>query len=67
MSTINPQELISTLKSQHRGLQADLSLALAAADGKGAAQGLAKFKTDLLAHLKLEDEVFYPDYLEKKE
>jgi len=69
---INPEELISTLKTQHRTLQADLAQALndatSGTGGKGATivSALAKFKTDLLEHLKLENGEFYPDYLEKK-
>jgi regulator of sigma D len=60
---INPQELISTLKSQHRTLQADLALVL---KDVSPLPDLIKFKNDLLEHLKLENEVFYPDYIDKK-
>jgi len=59
----SPQELVSTLKAQHRSLQADLSAAL---DGTNSALALTKFRNDLLEHLQLENEVFYPDYLEKQ-
>ena len=60
---INPQELISTLKSQHRTLQTDLALAM---KDVSPLPDLIKFKNDLLEHLKLENEVFYPDYIDKK-
>ena len=69
---INPQELVSTLKSQHRTLQADLALATEDAKSDTESKGvsilssLTKFKNDLVEHLKLENEVFYPDYLDKK-
>jgi len=69
---MNPQELITTLKDQHRTLQNDLSLALNNSNATGSLVGstivenLSKFKKDLLEHLKLENGEFYPDYLEKK-
>jgi len=69
---MNSQELISTLKSQHLTLQADLSSALEKAglgvkdNGEDIVSDLTKFKNDLLGHLKLEKETFYPDYLDKK-
>jgi regulator of sigma D len=67
---VNPQELIATLKTQHRTLQTDLSLALEDSKsentGKDISLQLIKFKTDLLEHLKLENGEFYPDYLDKK-
>lgn len=67
-----PQELITTLKNQHRSLQFDLSLALENSrietekEDKNILFDLEKFKKDLSEHLKLENEVFYPDYLAKK-
>ncbi len=68
--TINSQGLILTLKNQHRALQADLSLVLEKIEVGGLGDeivlNLTKFKNDLLEHLKLENETFYPDYLEKK-
>ena len=69
---MDPQELVSTLKSQHRTLQADLALATEDAKSDTESKGvsilssLTKFKNDLVEHLKLENDVFYPDYLEKK-
>lgn len=69
---MNPQDLISALKSQHRTLQADLSSALERTtsgvkeNGESIVSDLTKFKNDLLGHLKIENEVFYPDYLDKK-
>lgn len=69
---MEPQELITALKSQHRTLQSDLSSALektnAEAEDKGEniLSDLTKFKTELLAHVKMEGEMFYPDYLHKK-
>lgn len=57
--------------NQHRGLQADLFLVLTNSKSKTDKKGkeillnLKKFKNDLSAHLKLENGVFYPDYLNK--
>lgn len=68
----NPQDLIAKLKAQHRTLQADLSSALddskldTGKNGESIVAKLTKFKSDLLEHLKLENEEFYPDYLDKK-
>ena len=68
----NPQELISTLKIQHRALQADLSIVQDELT-KGLSVktdtvilALTKFRNDLIEHLKLENNEFYPDYLDKK-
>jgi hypothetical protein len=61
---MNPQELIATLKSQHRELQADL--AIESEKGEDIAPRLSKFKVDLLGHLKLENGIFYPDYLDRQ-
>lgn len=69
---MDQQKLISTLKSQHRTLQEDLSLALSKANlaienkGEAIILDLVKFKDDLMGHLKIEKEIFYPDYLDKK-
>jgi len=69
----NPQELITILKTQHRGLQNDLKLVLdelnseTTLNSRVVVSKLAKFKDDLLAHLKLENGEFYPDYLAKKD
>lgn len=69
---MNPQELVTTLKEQHRMLQADLSVALENSkietkeSLESVVSGLAKFRSNLLAHMKLEGEQFYPDYFEKK-
>ena len=64
---MEPQELISTLKNQHRILQSDLSSALEVNKrGENIILDLIKFKNDLLEHLKLENETFYTDYLDKK-
>ncbi|MEI8232819.1 MAG: hemerythrin domain-containing protein [bacterium] len=66
---MNKQELIDTLKSQHRQLRADLTKAINEAK-EGVVKNeteilffLAKFKEDLKVHITLENEVFYPDYL----
>ncbi len=64
-------ELVTKLKEQHQALLHDLDgiARLAAAPVEGTdreiCSGLEQFKTDLLSHLKLEDGVFYPDYLDK--
>lgn len=69
---MNSQELVVKLKSQHRMLQADLSLALKKVETEEKIKGeeivlsLEKFKSDLLEHLKSESEEFYPDYMDKK-
>jgi len=69
---MNPQDLIATLKSQHKLLQSDLASTLEEASNQNwinsekISELLTKFKTDLLEHLKLEDEEFYPNYLSKK-
>jgi len=69
----NPQELITTLKAQHRGLQSDLTNVLGelksetVLNASAVISKLAKFKEDLIEHLKLENGEFYPDYLHKKE
>ena len=53
---MTPQELIDTLISQHRLLQKYLTSEL----------NLELFKITLDEHLKLEDEQFYPRYMELK-
>jgi len=66
---MNPQDLISTLKAQHRSLKAELALALSnleSGEEDKIPSNLAKFKNDLEEHLKLENVEFYPDYLNKK-
>ncbi|MFA4942240.1 MAG: hemerythrin domain-containing protein [Patescibacteria group bacterium] len=69
---MNPPELIAQLKNQHATLRSDLAAALLEIDSAHDNQGelivldLVKFKADLLNHLKLENEVFYPDLLAKK-
>jgi hemerythrin-like domain-containing protein len=69
----NPLKLITTLKAQHRGLQNDLNIVAdelkleTTSINSVIIPKLAKFKNNLLEHLKLENEEFYPDYLSKKE
>lgn len=69
----NTQELIETLKSQHRKIQSDLRAAYDELKSEGETPSsaivadLSRFKKDLEEHLKLESEEFYPDYLAKKE
>lgn len=69
---MNPQELVAILKEQHRMLQSDLisTLENSKVETRESLEGvvsvLAKFRSDLLAHMKLEGEKFYPDYFEKK-
>lgn len=63
---INRQELVQTLKGQHRLLQADLGEAIKGVDSgmiKETLNSLVKFKADLVVHLDLENGTFYPDYL----
>ena len=69
---MDPQELVTMLKEQHRMLQSDLAAALENSkietkeSLESVVSGLVKFRSDLLAHMKLEGEKFYPDYFEKK-
>lgn len=69
---MNPKELIDILKEQHKMLKSNLDLALenSKLETKESLEGvilsLNKFRSDLLAHVKLEDEEFYPDYFNKK-
>lgn len=69
---MDKQELIATLKSQHRQLQADLSVVLEETRKESDLTcenifaSLAKFKNDLAEHQELENGVFYVDYLSKK-
>ena len=69
---LNSQDLISTLKSQHRILESDLlqvsneAKSEAGSVGEAIVLGLTKFKKDLGEHLELENGAFYPDYLDKK-
>jgi hypothetical protein len=67
---INPKALISSLKDQHHVLQNDLLAILnlfliEVGNNDEIIEKLNKFRIDLLAHFKLENEVFYPDYLDK--
>jgi predicted ribosome quality control (RQC) complex YloA/Tae2 family protein len=68
----NSQDLITTLKSQHRKLQSDLSLVsdeLKSNNTPNAtliASDLSIFKKDLLEHINLEGKIFYPDYISKQ-
>lgn len=70
--TINPKELVGKLIAQHRKLQGDLKVVLdmlkddKTFDSDSTLEYLINFKRDLLEHLELENEVFYPDYLKKK-
>lgn len=68
---MSDQELILLLKSQHLNLQKDLANVLEGInldDKKNlTVLYLDKFKTDLLNHLKLEDEEFYPAYFKKSQ
>lgn len=69
---MEPQDLITMLKSQHKALVADLALVLENSEDETTARkndlvsNLENFKKNLLAHVKVEKDVFYPDYLEKK-
>ena len=69
---MNPQELIETLRAQHRTLAADLTQALDAAKENTTIEDedilayLTAFKLDLTKHLELENGEFYPDYFAKK-
>ena len=69
----SPQELIATLKNQHRILQSDLLRAVNhlvppvdVIKAKDIVGDLEKFQKDLVEHLELENGVFYPDYLDRK-
>jgi hemerythrin-like domain-containing protein len=69
---MTPQELVETLRAQHRTLAADLTQALDAAKEQSVVKDeqvlayLTAFKVDIVKHLELEDGEFYPDYFEKK-
>lgn len=58
------------LKNQHKTLQDDLSVVLEDLKSEKVSINsnisLTKFKNDLLDHLRLENEKFYPDYLDKQ-
>jgi regulator of sigma D len=68
---MDQQNLVSTLKAQHRALQVDLGLALDSTQkettdsGENILSSLEKFKQDLLGHVSLENNKFYPMLLEK--
>ncbi len=72
MSDVNEQEIVCTLVFQHQVLRSDISTIFthtSSTEENRAALVLAdllKFKIDLLAHLKLENETFYVDYLDQK-
>lgn len=64
----NLQNLVTILTSQHRQLQADLGEVASLLEHQGDVaekidQKMKKFKTDLFAHLALENESFYPELL----
>jgi regulator of sigma D len=67
---MDPIELISKLKGQHRVLRADLSVVLnnfnSSSDSKILVADLLRFKNNLAEHLRVENDDFYPDYLEKQ-
>lgn len=63
---MNPQELISILKSQHTVLKSGLETAYGKADANDIILTLKKFRVDLIDHMKLENTEFYPDYMDKK-
>jgi|GEM_PF-532985 len=66
------QELVSTLKAQHRTLQVDLNQIYDITQSELHNKGelivghLVQFNKDLANHLNVENNEFYPDYLEKK-
>ncbi len=70
---INPQDLVSKMKTQHSALQKDLALAMDLASqelpnlGEKILLSLTQFKRDLLEHLDLENGEFYPDYLSRQD
>jgi hypothetical protein len=72
---MDQNELINTLKSQHRTLQNSLkSITVVLEHDLNSPQKanlilteLNKFKQELDAHLKLENETFYKDYFAKKQ
>lgn len=63
---MKPQELISVLKSQHTVLKSGLEAAYGKTDTNDIILTLKKFKIDLVNHMKLENNEFYPDYMDKK-
>jgi hypothetical protein len=68
---MDQENLISTLKSQHLTLKADLRIAADdvslpdQVNGEEILMYFSKFKKDLSDHLKIENENFYPDLLRK--
>jgi len=62
---MDKQNLVSTMKEQHKGLQADLMSLTEVLLGGIIVGGLEKFKSDLTGHLSLENETFYVQLLEK--
>ncbi|MCX6795136.1 MAG: hemerythrin domain-containing protein [Candidatus Falkowbacteria bacterium] len=70
---MSDQELILLLKSQHLNLRKDLSDVLEGINSDNKDENdltvlnLNRFKNDLLDHLKLEDEKFYPAYFQKSQ
>ena len=59
---MDKKQLIDTLKAQHKNLQEDLNIATLN-EASDVVQALNKFKTDLVSHLRLENETFYVDLL----
>lgn len=66
---MDEQALVTSLKVQHRSLERDLEELARLVSGEGAALDivgrLSGFRSDLSAHLTLEDGMFYPSYKEK--
>jgi hypothetical protein len=60
---MDKEQLVSTLKLQHKGLQADLGGLFDTTNGADIVAGLAKFKGDLMNHLGLENGTFYAELL----
>ena len=66
------EKIVETLVAQHKVLQQNLGAVSKLADlgesfSPEIVAGLAEFTNNLMAHLKLEDEEFYPELLKKME
>jgi len=60
---LDKKNLISTMISQHRVLQKDLGAEVELSESEELHNGLEQFTKDLVEHLGLENETFYPELL----
>ena len=67
---MDKKNIISTMIEQHRTLQKEVGAVIELLQGEKIeaekiAQGLEQFKKDLVEHLELENETFYPELLKE--